>query len=494
MNSAVNSGNEHFDVLIVGAGISGIGSAYHLQQQHPNKRFCILDGMESFGGTWLTHKYPGIRSDSDLFTFGYRFKPWTGKPIASGEEILNYMNEVISDNHLDDHIRYNHNVLTANWCNQSQLWTITAFDKATQQNKRFTANFLWMCQGYYKHDKGYTPKWDGMDEFAGELVHPQNWPENLDYQGKKVVIIGSGATAATLAPNIAGQSKHVTLLQRSPTYFFPRKNENELVEQLRKLNIDESWIHEIARQQILQEQAGFIKLAQDYPGEVKKALIDGVKAHLEPDFDVEKHFTPQYNPWRQRIAVVPEGDIFAGIRSGKASIKTDEIECFNAQGIQLKSGEQLDADIIISATGFNLSVLGGIEFSVDKQAINFAEKVGYRGLMFTDVPNMAWVMGYFRASWTLRVDLIGDFICRLLKHMDDKQVKQVTMTLREEDKDMELLPWINTDEFNPGYMLRSLHLMPKRGNKPEWQHTQDYWSEKDVLPNVNLDDELFVYR
>lgn len=488
------TGTQHFDVLIVGAGLSGIGSAYHLQEQHPDKSFCILDGMESFGGTWLTHKYPGIRSDSDLFTFGYRFKPWKGKPIASGAEILNYMNEVITDNHLDKHIRYNHNVLTANWCNKAKLWTITALKKDSQQEFTFTANFLWMCQGYYKHDKGYTPKWDGMDDFAGDLVHPQNWPEDLDYKDKKVVIIGSGATAATLAPNIAQESKHVTVLQRSPTYFFPRKNENELVDQLRALQIDEAWVHEIARQQILQEQAGFIKLAQDYPNEVKKGLIEGVKAHLGADFDVEKHFTPSYAPWRQRIAVVPDGDIFAGIRSGKASIVTDEIECFNKQGIKLKSGEQLDADIIISATGFNLSVLGGVQFSVDQQAVKFSEKVGYRGLMFTDVPNMAWVMGYFRASWTLRVDLIGDFICRLLKHMDDKQVKQVTMTLREEDKDMELLPWIDTEEFNPGYMMRSMHLLPKRGNKPEWQHTQDYWSEKELLPKVDLDDELFVYK
>lgn len=489
-----NKSPEHFDVLIIGAGISGIGSAVHLKEQHPNKSFCILDGMESFGGTWLTHKYPGIRSDSDLFTFGYRFKPWKGKPIASGEQILNYMNEVIDENELSSHLRYSHHVNHANWCNDKQLWTVFVVNKLTQETKTFTAEFLWMCQGYYDHKQGYIPKWQGVESYQGKLVHPQNWPEDLDYKNKKVVIIGSGATAATLAPKIAGKSEHVTVLQRSPTYFFPRKNENELTEQLRALKIDDAWIHEITRQQILQEQAGFIEMAKHYPAEVKKALIDGVKEHLDDDFDVEKHFTPTYNPWRQRIAVVPDGDIFAGIRSGKASIVTDEIECFNETGIRLKSGEQLDADIIISATGFNLSVLGGIEFSVDNETVDFSQTVGYRGLMFTGVPNMAWVMGYFRASWTLRVDLIGDFICRLLTHMSDKQVKQVTMTLRDEDKDMELLPWIDTEEFNPGYMMRSMHLLPKRGNKAEWQHTQDYWSEKELLPKVNLDDDLFVYK
>jgi cation diffusion facilitator CzcD-associated flavoprotein CzcO len=492
--NASNESCEHVDVLIVGAGLSGIGSAYHLKTQLPKRSFCVLDGMASFGGTWLTHKYPGVRSDSDLFTFGYRFKPWTGSPIAKGAEILQYMQEVISDNQLAQHIRYNHHVLSASWSSADQLWTITAFKKDSKETILMTANFLWMCQGYYDHAKGYTPDWKGKDEFAGTVVHPQNWPEDLDYKGKNVVIIGSGATAATLAPNIAQDCQHVTLLQRSPTYFIPRKNENVLTDQLRDLGIDDAWVHEITRRQVLQEQAGFIQLSTQYPNEVKKGLIDGVAELLDENFDVQKHFTPSYAPWRQRIAVVPDGDIFSGIRSGKVEVKTEQIACFNKGGIKLQSGEQLDADIIICATGFNLSVLGGIEFSVDNEIVDFSEKVGYRGMMFTDVPNMVWVMGYFRASWTLRVDLIGDFICRLLKHMDNKNLGQVTMTLREEDADMELLPWIDTDEFNPGYMLRSLHLMPKRGGKSDWQHSQDYWSEKDILPTVDLEDPLFAYK
>lgn len=485
---------EHFDVLIIGAGISGIGSAFHLKDQMPSKSFCVLDGMDSFGGTWLTHKYPGVRSDSDLFTFGYRFKPWTGSPIATGEEILNYMQEVIEENKLNEHIRYKHHVLNANWESDTQQWRISAFKKDTRETIVYTANFLWMCQGYYDHAQGYMPDWKGRDTFKGQLVHPQNWPDDLDYIGKKVVVIGSGATAATLAPSLANDCEHVSLLQRSPTYFIPRKNENTLTDQLRELKIAPEWIHEITRQQVLQEQAGFITMSTQYPNEVKKALIEGVAELLDKDYDVSKHFTPKYAPWRQRIAVAPNGDIFAGIKSGKVSVHTDQIESFNETGIELQSGEQLDADIIISATGFNLSVLGGIEFSIDDTIVDFSKRVGYRGMMFTGVPNMAWVMGYFRASWTLRVDLIGDFICRLLQHMDELDAKQVTMTLRPEDEDMELLPWIDTNEFNPSYMMRSLHLMPKRGNKTEWQHTQDYWAEKDLLPKVDLNDELFVYK
>ena len=486
--------NTEFDVIIVGAGISGLGSAYHLQDQCPDKSFCVLEGLESFGGTWLTHKYPGIRSDSDMFTFGYRFKPWTDKPIASGEAILDYLGEVIEENNLSDKIRYNKHIESADWNEQTQKWTLTVIDKQTNTVEQYECNFLWMCQGYYQHEQGYMPTWKGTENYQGQLVHPQTWPEDLDYSGKRVIVIGSGATAATLVPELAKECEHVTLLQRSPTYFFPRSNEHELANQLRSLDVDESWIHEITRRQILQEQKGFIELAQNFPNEVKAALIDGVKAHLPEDFDVATHFTPKYDPWRQRIAVVPEGDIFKGVQAGKASVVTDHIDHFNEKGIVTESGQQLEADIIISATGFNLQILGGINFSVNGSAINFADTVGYRGSMFTGIPNMIWVMGYFRASWTLRVDLLGDFVCRLLKHMDEKGAHEVQVALRDQDRDMELLPWIDTNEFNPGYMLRSLEKLPKRGANPEWQHTQDYWSEKEVLPNVDLDNDLFKYR
>jgi cation diffusion facilitator CzcD-associated flavoprotein CzcO len=485
---------QHFDVLIIGAGISGIGSATHLKTQCPEKSFCVLEGMESYGGTWLMHNYPGVRSDSDLFTFGYRFKAWTGKPIASGKEILDYMGEVIEENDLAPHMRYNQHIVSANWSNDTQLWTLTATNKESGETLTYTTNFLWMNQGYYKHAKGYTPEWPGMDRFKGPIVHPQTWPKELDYKGTHGGIIGSGATTATVAPAIAGECEHVTVLQRSPTYFVPRPNNNELTTQLRELGVDEEVVHDITRRQVLKEQQEVVNLSRLYPDAVKTALIDGVKACLPKDYDVDTHFTPNYRPWRQRIAVVPDGDLFKGITAGKASMVTDVIDTFTEKGLLLESGKELEADIILTATGFNLSVLGGIRFSVDDKEIDFADSVTYRGMMFTGLPNMAWVMGYFRASWTLRVDLIGDFICRLLKHMDAKGVKQVSLTVPEEDKDMELLPWGDEEEFNPSYLLRSMHLLPKRGNTANWQHTQDYWEERELLPSVDLDENIFVYN
>ena len=404
------------------------------------------------------------------------------------------MSEVIDEGNLASHIHYNHKIISADWNSNLKHWRITAFDKTTKQDRVFTTNFLWMNQGYYEHEKGYTPEWHGMDDFKGEIIHPQTWPEDLDYSNKKVVIIGSGATAATVAPNIAKDVEHVTLLQRSPTYFFPRPNDNVLANQLRELDVEENIVHDIVRRSILKEQKDFIKLSTDYPDAVKNGLIDGVRACLPEGYDVDTHFTPSYAPWRQRIAVVPNGDIFEGIKSGKASIVTDHIDKFTSDGILLKSGKELQADIILTATGFNMSVLGGINFSKDTSPIDFSKCVTYRGMMFTDMPNLLWVMGYFRASWTLRVDLLGDFTCRLLKHMDKKQVDEVSLTLRPEDKDMQLLPWIDTEEFNPSYILRSMHLLPKRGSNPEWQHTQDYWEEKEILPNIDLNDSVFVYK
>jgi len=484
---------EHFDVVIVGAGISGIGAAYHLKDQTPDRSFVVLDNLASFGGTWYTHTYPGIRSDSDLYTFGYRFKPWIGDPIATAAEILSYMGEVIEENNLDENIRYQHQMTTANWSNENKLWTVKGVRKDTGEKVNFTTNFLWMCQGYYEHAKGYTPEWDGTQNFKGEMVHPQTWPDDLDYKNKNVVVIGSGATAATVVPAIADECKHVTVLQRSPTYFIPAPNENLLVNQLRNLNIDEHWIHEIARRQILSDQDEFTRRAIEEPDLVTQELLEGVKACLDDDYDMS-HFTPNYRPWRQRVAFVPDGDIFQGIKAGKAEMVTDEIDRFTEHGIALKSGKQLPADIVVTATGFELSVLGGINFSIDDKAIDFADTVTYRGMMFTGVPNMAWVFGYFRASWTLRVDIVADFICRLLKTMDDKGVSSVTPQLRDEERAMELGPWIDPENFNPGYLMRSMHLMPKSGNSNEWRHSQDYWREKDELPAIDLETAPFSYR
>ncbi|MGE3809593.1 MAG: flavin-containing monooxygenase [Gemmataceae bacterium] len=484
---------EHFDVLIVGAGISGVGGAYHLKTQRPGTTFVVLESQGGFGGTWRTHKYPGIRSDSDLHTFGYRFKPWTSAPIATAEEIKKYMGEVIEENGLDQHIRYHHKINSAKWSSENNTWTINATKTETGESAVFTCNFLWMCQGYYRHEQGYTPEWPGMSDFHGPIVHPQTWPEDLDLKGKRVICIGSGATAATVVPAIAEECAHVTVLQRSPTYFIPGRNRNDLAEQLRELDIDEEWIHEIVRRKILHDQAVFTRRAMEEPEKVKHELLEGVRAYLGPDYDIEKHFTPSYRPWRQRIAFVPDGDIFKGIRAGKASVVTDEIERFTAKGILTKSGEELEADVIITATGFNMNVMGDIQFEIDGKPLNFADTVTYRGMMFTGVPNMIWVFGYFRASWTLRADLLGDFICRLLAHMEAKGAKRVDVALRPEDQDMELSDWIDPENFNPGYLMRAMHLLPKRGNKPEWQHTQDYWREKDELPAIDLDGAEFKY-
>ncbi len=483
----MRNGIEHFDVLIVGAGISGIGTAYHLQNQAPEKSFVVLESYETFGGTWHTHKYPGIRSDSDLYTFGYRFKPWTGTPIASAAEIKKYMGEVIEENHLNNHIRYRHRITGASWSTVDNAWTVEVHNLNTDEKFQISTTFLWMCQGYYKHEKGYTPEWPNMDSFKGQIVHPQTWPEDLDYTGKKVVVIGSGATAATLVPNMANDVEHITMLQRSPTYFIPGRNANELADTLRQLEINEEWIHEIVRRKVLFDQKVIAQLGFDQPEFLKEQLLTGVRALLPEDFDM-KHFTPSYRPWQQRIAFVPDGDLFAGIRDGKASVVTDEIETFNESGILTKSGLQLDADIIITATGFDLSVLGDIPFSIDGTPLDWSQTVTYRGMMFTGVPNLAWVFGYFRASWTLRVDIMADFIIRMFRHMEQRGARRVIPQLRPEDADMEIGPWMDPDNFNPNYLMRSQHLMPKRGKKDEWMHNQDYWAEKDLLPNANLDD------
>ncbi len=485
---------QHVDVLIVGAGISGIGGAYHLTKQCPDKRFAVLESKASFGGTWITHTYPGIRSDSDLYTFGYRFKPWTGAPIATADKILTYMGEVISDNSLDQHIRYNHQISAATWSSAEQLWTIESTRTDTGDTQQYTANFLWMCQGYYRHDEGYTPDWPGMDSYQGQIVHPQTWPTDIELIGKRVLVIGSGATAATLVPAIADDCAHVTMLQRSPTYFAAGRNANDLADTLRQLEIDEEWIHEIVRRKTLFDQKLVTDLSFTHPDMVKQELFARMRVYLGDDYDFSEHFEPSYRPWQQRLAFVPDGDLFTSMADGKASVITDNIETFAPTGVRLTSGTDIDADIIVTATGFNLSVLGDIAFTIDNKPLVFGDTITYHGMMFTGVPNMAWVFGYFRASWTLRADLIADFVCRLLKHMDQRGVRQATPTLRPEDQDMALLPWVDPENFNPGYLARGMHLLPRRGDNPTWQHTQDYWTEKTSLPAIDLDDGTLVYR
>src|SRR5271170_5317894 len=484
---------ERFDVIIVGAGISGVGGAYHLAKQCPGKSFVILEAKESFGCTWLTHRYPGIRSDSDLYTFGYRFKPWTGPPIASAAEILAYMGEVIEENGLAAHIRYRHRIVSARWSSVENLWTLEVVREDAGERLRFTANFLWMCQGYYRHAEGYTPAWAGMADFTGRIVHPQAWPEDLDYTGRDIVVIGSGATAATLIPAIAAGCGHVTMLQRSPTYYITGRNANAIADMLRELEIDETWIHEIVRRKVLYDQDLFARRSFAEPEAVRQELFSALVAYLGPDYDIDTHFNPRYRPWRQRVAFIPDGDLFREIQAGRVSVVTDEIERFTETGLILKSGGELKADIIVTATGFNLNVLGDIAFVIDGEPLVFSKTVTYRGLMFSGVPNLAWIFGYFRASWTLRVDIVADFVCRLLNHMQATGARRVTPTLRPEDKEMPTLPWIDPENFNPGYVMRGNHLMPRQGDKPEWRHSQDYRIDKHELPAADLGDRAFVY-
>jgi cation diffusion facilitator CzcD-associated flavoprotein CzcO len=484
----------HVDVLIVGAGISGIGSAYHLQDQCPEKSYVIVEMKDTFGGTWETHKYPGVRSDSDLYTFGYRFKPWVGTPIASAEAILDYMGEVIEENGVDEHIRYGHRITACRFSSETNRWTVEATRLADGARVTWTCNFLWMCQGYYDHEHPYVPDWPGMDRYRGEFVHAQLWdPEKHDYAGKRVLVIGSGATAATVVPAFAEKAAHVTMLQRSPTYFFCSENRNELADRLREIGIDEPTIHRVVRAQITHDQDVLTRRCQTEPDVVFEELKALIRQYAGEDFEFEPHFVPRYRIWQQRLAFCPEGDLFRAAVEGKLTVVTDTIETFTETGVRTSSGEEIEADLIVACTGFRLSVLGGIPFEVDGETVDWHETVNYRGMMFTNVPNMAWVFGYFRASWTLRVDMLGDFVCRLLKHMDELGAQRVEVALREEDRDMKILPWIEEENFNPNYLMRDIDKMPQRGAKPEWRHNQDYWREKDEFPNIDLDGPEFVY-
>lgn len=483
----------HVDVLIVGAGISGIGSAYHLQQQCPDKRYLILEMKETFGGTWDTHKYPGIRSDSDLYTFGYRFKPWVGPPIATAEKILTYMEEVIEENGIDQHIRYGHRITGCSWSSERNLWTVHATRLADGAELSFTCNFLWMCQGYYDHERPYLPDWPGLDDYQGQFIHAQLWDPSIEYTGKRVLVIGSGATAATLVPAFAEKAEHVTMLQRSPTYFLCHPNKNELADRLRQIGIDEPTVHRVVRAQIIHDQKQMQERCFEEPDAVFEELKALIRHYAGKDFEFEPHFTPHYRPWQQRLAFCPEGDVFRAAAAGKLSVVTDTIDTFTPKGVRTSSGEEIEADIIVAATGFRLSVMGEIPFEVDGEPVQWSDTVTYRGMMFTGVPNMLWVFGYFRASWTLRVDMLGDFVCKLLNHMDEVGAERIEVALRDEDRDMAILPWIEEDNFNPNYLMRDLDRLPRRGDKPEWRHNQDYWIEREEIPAIDIDGPEFLY-
>ena len=485
---------EHRDVIIVGAGISGLGAACHLQRETDNKDYVILEGRDAVGGTWDLFRYPGIRSDSDLYTFGYDFKPWHGQPIATADEILSYLHEVVDENDLAPHIRFNHWVTTASWSSEDALWTVVA--QCEGETRVYTGNFLFMCQGYYDYEKGYRPDYPGEENFGGTIVHPQQWPEDLDYSGKRMVIIGSGATAATIMPAVADKVEHVTQLQRSPTYYMSMDNSEEdaTIEELRALDVPIDWIHGIKRRKALAFGEEMAVRSKQEPEVVRAELINATKEALPEGFDVDKHFTPSYNPWDERLCLLPDGDMFTAISSGKASVVTDHIDHFVEQGIVLKSGELLPADIVVSATGIELCALGNIEFSVDGRAVSLPDCWTYKGIMISDIPNLAWSFGYIRTSWTMRSDMIAHYVCRLLNHMDATGSRQVTPRLREQDKGMNGKGFIDAEDFAPGYMQRGVPRLPKQSDQGPWTNSQDYYAEKDLLPDAELEDGVLSFE
>jgi cation diffusion facilitator CzcD-associated flavoprotein CzcO len=481
---------EHFDVLIVGAGLSGIGAGVHLKQNCPGKSYVILEGRPSMGGTWDLFRYPGVRSDSDMHTLGYRFKPWReAKAIADGPSILNYMHETAFEYDVDGHIRYNHLVKKAQWSSTDARWTVEAERKETGETARFTCNFLFMCSGYYSYREGHTPSFEGIEQFKGQIVHPQKWPHDLNYKGKKVVVIGSGATAVTLIPAMADDAQHIVMLQRSPTYVVSRPEKDALANWMRKV-LPERMAYALTRWKNVTLQQFMYRQTRKKPEKVKATLLKMVRKEL-PNYDVETHFTPRYNPWDQRLCLVPNSDLFAAIRSGKASVVTDEIETFTATGIKLRSGKMLDADIVVTATGLNLVILGEMQFSVDGAPVDFSKTWTYKGMMYSGVPNLVSTFGYINASWTLRADLTSEFVCRLINHLDKTRTRQVTPRLSAEDAGMQASPWIK--DFSSGYMTRAMARFPKQGDREPWINPQNYSRDKKMIRFGALEDGALVF-
>jgi len=483
---------EHFDVLIVGAGISGVGAGVHLHERCPGKSYVILEGRPSMGGTWDLFRYPGIRSDSDMHTLGYRFKPWRdAKAIADGPAILKYVKETAAEYGVDRHVRYQHLATSAVWSSESQTWTVEATRKDTGETARFTCNFLMMCAGYYSYREGYTPEFAGIERYRGKVVHPQKWPEDLDYKGKKVVVIGSGATAMTLIPAMSRDVEHIVMLQRSPTYVVSRPDKDVIANTLRRF-LSEDLAYRITRWKNVGLQQLLYRRTRTHPHKVKQKLLEMVRKELGPTYDVETHFTPKYNPWDQRLCLVPNSDLFKAIRSGKASVVTDTIEGFSEKGIKLTSGKELEADIVVTATGLNLVVLGEMKFAVDGKPVDFADTWTYKGMMYSGVPNLVCTFGYINASWTLRADLTSEYVCRLLNHMDQIGARQVTPRLRPSDANMPARPWI--DDFSSGYMQRVMHRFPKQGDREPWLNPQNYTKDKKMIRFGAIDDGALEFR
>ena len=483
---------EYFDVVIVGAGLSGIGAACHLQRECPSKSYAILEGRDAMGGTWDLFRYPGIRSDSDMHTLGYKFKPWReSKAIADGQAILKYIHETSTEHDIDRHIRYGHHIVSASWSDDDACWTLVVKRSDSNQSIEIRCNFLHLCAGYYRYEHGYTPAFEGRDRFPGEIVHPQLWPEDLDYNDKRVVVIGSGATAVTLVPALAKSAQHVTMLQRSPTYVVSWPEKDIIANFLRKV-LPEKAAYAITRWKNISLQQLAYRRTRTAPDAMKRRILKWARKDLGKDYDIDTHFTPQYNPWDERLCLVPDGDLFLAIRKGAASVVTDRIVSFTERGIQLQSGTELDADIIVTATGLDLEVLGGVQFTVNGQPVDFSKAYSYKGVMFSGVPNMMSTFGYINASWTLRADLTAEYFCRLVKHMEANDFRQCTPVLRPEDKGMSSQPWIT--DFSPGYIKRALERLPLQGDHEPWINPQNYRQDKKMFLKERVDDGALLFK
>jgi monooxygenase len=475
--------SEHFDVIVVGAGLSGIGAAHHLSTRCPGKTFVILEGRDAMGGTWDLFRYPGVRSDSDMYTLGYAFKPWKErKAIADGPSILSYIRETAREHDIESKIRFGCRVKRASWSSERAAWTVEVERGPSKEVVRFTCNFLIMCSGYYDYDQGYAPDFPGMDRYTGRVVHPQFWTEDVDHRGKRVVVIGSGATAVTLVPELAKEAAHVVMLQRSPTYVVSLPSHDVIARWLNE-RVPEKVAYEVTRWKNVLVGMFFYQLARRRPASVKKRLVDLVREHLGPGHDVDKHFTPRYNPWDQRVCVVPDGDLFEAVKAGRASVVTDHIEAFTEKGIRLESGQELEADLVVMATGLRLLFLGGVELVVDGRAVEPTKLLSYKGVMFSQVPNLACAFGYTNASWTLKADLVSEYVCRLLNHMDAIGARRCQP--RRADPDTEELPLIN---FSSGYVQRSVGSFPKQGAKKPWKVNQNYLMDIAALRYGEVDD------
>jgi monooxygenase len=479
---------EQVDVLVVGAGISGIGAGYHLQANCPDRSYLILEGREDIGGTWDLFRYPGIRSDSDMYTLGYSFKPWTqAKAIADGPSILAYLRETAREHGIDQKIRFGHRVISAQWSSEQACWTVDVERGPAREPVQIRCNFLFMCGGYYNYAGGYMPSFPGTEQFAGRIVHPQQWTEDIDYAGKRVVVIGSGATAVTLVPELARQAAHVTMLQRSPTYVVSRPSEDALANRLRRW-LPSRLAYGLTRWKNVLFGMYFFNLCRKKPGLARRGLIKLVRAELGPDYDVKTHFTPRYNPWEQRLCLVPDGDLFKAIKSGKASVVTDQIATFTETGIRLASGTELPADLVVSATGLNLQLMSGVKFAVDGKPVDAAQSLSYKGMMYSELPNLASSFGYTNASWTLKADLTCEYVCRLLNHMRRTGTRQCVPHLT--DPTVQPEAWI---DFSSGYFQRAQGQFPNQGSKRPWKLYQNYALDIVTLKFGAVDDGVMVF-